>query len=103
MFGLSDPLRPKVKSAVTYARDCGKLNVRLVSGDHIETAKAIALKSNILKPEEASKLYSVMDAEDFRNTVGKIEGEIDGVPIIENEMAFREVVQNLRVLARATA
>jgi magnesium-transporting ATPase (P-type) len=43
-----------------------------VSGDHIETAKAVALKSGILKPEEASKLYSVMSAEDFRNTVGAI-------------------------------
>ena len=66
VFGLKDPLRPKVKSAVTYARDSGKLSVRLVSGDHVETAKAVALKSGILKPEEASKLYSVMSAEDFR-------------------------------------
>lgn len=62
VFGLKDSLRPKVKSAITYARDLGKLNVRLVSGDHYETAKAVALKSGILKPEEASKLYSVMDA-----------------------------------------
>jgi len=69
-FGLRDPLRPKVQSAIKYARESGKLGVRLVSGDHIETAKAIALKSGILKPEEASKLYSVMTAEDFRATVG---------------------------------
>lgn len=43
-----------------------------------------------------------MSAEDFRNTVGAIIEDENGAQI-ENEIAFREVVQNLRVLARATA
>jgi len=103
-FGLRDPLRPSVSSAVKYARDSGKLWVRLVSGDHIETAKAVALKSGILRAEEAGRLYSVMSAEDFRQTVGQIiEDDGIGMPNVENEMAFKEIIANLRVLARATA
>jgi len=41
-FGLRDPLRNKVQSCVKYAREHAKLNVRLVSGDHKETAKSVA-------------------------------------------------------------
>jgi magnesium-transporting ATPase (P-type) len=45
-------LRPGVIDAIKYARDDAKLNVRLISGDHIETAKAIAIKSGILRDKE---------------------------------------------------
>jgi len=51
-FGLRDPLRPKVLSCVNYARNEGKLMVRLVSGDHLETAKKVAMKAGILREEE---------------------------------------------------
>lgn len=37
-FGLKDSLRPTVKSCVKFARDQAELNVRLISGDHAETA-----------------------------------------------------------------
>ena len=50
-FGLNDPLRNKVKSCVEYAKDHAKLEVRLVSGDHVETAKAVALSTGILAPD----------------------------------------------------
>jgi len=38
-FGLKDPLRKNVASCVDYARNKAKMTVRLVSGDHHETAK----------------------------------------------------------------
>jgi len=37
--------------------------VRLVSGDHIETAKVVAFKSGILRADEAGKPYAVMHAD----------------------------------------
>ena len=47
-IGLKDPIRNKVKSAIKYATEQGQLSVRMVSGDHLETAKAVALKAGII-------------------------------------------------------
>lgn len=106
-FGLRDPLRDVVASCVRHARDEGHINVRLVSGDHLETAKAVAERAGILTPDEATSPYAVMLAEDFRATVGNLvtSRDEDGEEItaVEDEMAFREVAEHLRVLARATA
>lgn len=86
----------------------GNLTVRMVSGDHIETAKSVAIKAGILRHDEQKKNYAVMEAEDFRAVVGGIiqkSDEVTGriVHEVENQEAFEEVAQNLRVLARASA
>jgi len=59
-----------VIDAIKYARDDCKLNIRLVSGDHIETAKAIALKCGILRDKEQLD-NSVMEGVEFRRLVGR--------------------------------
>lgn len=51
-FALKDPLRPTVKSAVQHAYP--HMNIRLVSGDHIETATAVARKAGILEQDHSS-------------------------------------------------
>jgi len=58
------------------------MGVRLVSGDHIATAKAVALKAKILRADEAASEYAVMDAAHFRSLVGGLvldqaEGGVD--------------------------
>lgn len=105
-FGLRDTLRPRVQSCVQYARDHAKLGVRLVSGDHIETARMIAIKAGILKPEESGKPNAVMLASEFRERVGGVVTSIrDGQTVqeIHDPEAFRDIVHDLRVLARADA
>lgn len=106
-FGLRDTLRPRVQSCVQYARDHARLGVRLVSGDHIETAKMVAIKAGILKPEESGKPYAVMDASQFRDLVEGVEQFYDQneklVQRVKNEDNFREIAHDLRVLARANA
>jgi len=53
-------MRPGVIDAIKYARDDCNLNIRMISGDHIETAKAVAIKSGILRDKEQLD-NSVMD------------------------------------------
>ena len=53
-FGLRDPLRNGVEDSIKFARFQANLGVRLVSGDHLASAKAAALRSGILLPHEAS-------------------------------------------------
>lgn len=71
-FGMKDPLRANVAKCVKYARDQGHLSIRLISGDHIETAKQVAIKAGILRPEEAGRSYAVMTGAQFRELVGKL-------------------------------
>jgi Ca2+-transporting ATPase len=64
MFGLKDPLRPGIKDAVDTCRKAG-INVRMVTGDNIDTARAISLEAGILTqadldPEQEGAEYVCM-------------------------------------------
>jgi len=64
-FALRDKIRSGVREAVSFARDQANLNVRLISGDHIETATTVAKKVGIIKDEERGGTYTVMHADEF--------------------------------------
>lgn len=72
-FGLRDPLRDGVEASIKFARNQANLGVRLVSGDHMASAKAAALRSGILLPHEQNQPYAVMTGQEFRSTVGTIQ------------------------------
>lgn len=60
IFGIKDPLRPDVTEAVRICQSAG-IFVRMVTGDNIETAKAIAKECGILTPGGLA-----MEGPDFR-------------------------------------
>jgi Ca2+ transporting ATPase len=105
-FAMKDQLRPNVAKCVKYARERGELSIRLVSGDHVETAKAVAIKAGILRQEESGRNFAVMTGAEFRRYVGGLthqNGEISGVEqTLENMGQFQEIAEHIRVLARAT-
>lgn len=72
-FGLKDNLRPNVKSVVNAVKQKGHVNVRMISGDHYETAKRVAYKAGILSDADLQNQNCVMDAQDFRNLVGGLD------------------------------
>jgi magnesium-transporting ATPase (P-type) len=47
IFGLKDPLRPGIREAVETCHKAG-INVRMVTGDNIDTARAISLEAGII-------------------------------------------------------
>ena len=73
--------------------------MRLVSGDHIETAKAIAEKAGILTRniDNNYEKYAVMTGNEFESLVG-----VENNGMVRNIVKFREIMIDLRVLARAT-
>lgn len=84
------------------------LSIRLISGDHIETAKAVALKCGIIREKE-NVANAVMDGETFRKIVGMplisivdAEGRQQPTDQLERMNEFRNVIRELKVLARAT-
>jgi len=51
LVGMIDPIRPEVKVAI---EECGSAGIRpiMITGDHIDTAKAIAKELGIFRPED---------------------------------------------------
>ncbi|KAL7239239.1 hypothetical protein ACSBR2_005184 [Camellia fascicularis] len=65
LVGLKDPSQPGVRAAVQACRDAG-VDVKMITGDNIFTAKAIAIESGIVKPNEDSNNV-VVEGVTFRN------------------------------------
>ena len=104
VVALEDHLRDKVYKAVQYASK-GNINVRLVSGDNLETAKATAIRAGIISEAEAEQDYVCMTGEYFREQVGEMRKEIDhegNVQIdVGDKNAFKQIALKLRVLGRS--
>lgn len=53
LIGMIDPERPEVKDAVAEAKSAG-IRPLMITGDHKDTARAIALRLGIITPEDTS-------------------------------------------------
>ncbi|KAK4838830.1 hypothetical protein QYF36_016761 [Acer negundo] len=80
VVGIKDPVRPGVKEAVQTCLAAG-ITVRMVTGDNINTAKAIARECGILTPDGVA-----VEGPDFRN-------------MSPDEM--NHIIPNLQVMARS--
>lgn len=106
IFALMDPLRDEIIESVAKCHAAG-INIRMVTGDNLDTAKAIALQAGILSVEEMDKEYACMEGKAFRETVGGLKNmnanDSDKLKEeIGNKNAFRNVAKHLKVLARST-
>lgn len=81
IFGIQDPLRPGVDEAVAKCQRAG-VTVRMVTGDNLATAKAVAAKCGILDPDGLA-----MEGASFRKLST---AEMD------------RIIPRLQVLARST-
>ncbi|KAL2506807.1 Calcium-transporting ATPase 12 [Abeliophyllum distichum] len=66
LVGLKDPCRPGVKTAVEDCQYAG-VNVKMITGDNVFTATAIATECGILKLNEEMDDGSVVEGVTFRN------------------------------------
>ncbi|XP_058765033.1 putative calcium-transporting ATPase 13, plasma membrane-type [Vicia villosa] len=65
LVGIKDPCRPGVKTAVEACQHAG-VNVKMITGDNIFTAKAIAFECGILRANQDTD-ETVIEGEQFRN------------------------------------
>ncbi|XWS16623.1 hypothetical protein CRYUN_Cryun34aG0105800 [Craigia yunnanensis] len=65
IVGIKDPCRPGIKDAVKLCMDAG-VKVRMVTGDNIQTAKAIALECGILSCAEDATEPTIIEGRVFR-------------------------------------
>ena len=69
IFGLQDPLIDEIVDSVKRCHAAG-INVRMVTGDNLDTAKAIAIEAGIVTAEDAEKPYVCMEGREFRELIG---------------------------------
>ncbi|XP_057453394.1 calcium-transporting ATPase 9, plasma membrane-type-like isoform X2 [Lotus japonicus] len=65
IVGIKDPCRPGVKDAVRLCTAAG-VKVRMVTGDNLQTAKAIALECGILFSDEDAIEPNIIEGKTFR-------------------------------------
>ncbi|XP_071765878.1 plasma membrane calcium-transporting ATPase 4 isoform X1 [Centroberyx gerrardi] len=91
VVGIEDPVRPEVPDAIRKCQRAG-ITVRMVTGDNINTARAIASKCGILHPGDD---FICLEGKEFnrriRNELGEIEQE-----------RIDKIWPKLRVLARSS-
>jgi P-type Ca2+ transporter type 2C len=81
---MRDPIRSGVRESIEVAKRDGKVEIRLISADHLETAKAYAIECGIISREALedpngfnNSNMRAMDAKEFVDTVGMKEEEVD--------------------------
>ncbi|KAK4482843.1 hypothetical protein RD792_010015 [Penstemon davidsonii] len=98
LVGLKDPCRPGVKKAVEDCQHAG-VNVKMITGDNIFTAKAIATECGILRFNQDVNDGSVVEGVEFRNYTDKKRMEkVDKICIMARSSPFDKLlmVQCLR-------
>ena len=108
IFGIMDPLRPGIAGAVDQCHKAG-INVRMCTGDNIDTATAISLEAHILTQDdladEEDRQYVTMIGKDFQDYIGGLRDitQEDGTikQVISNKKNFKKIHDKLKVLARS--
>ncbi|KAG6703120.1 hypothetical protein I3842_07G068100 [Carya illinoinensis] len=66
LVGLKDPCRPGVKTAVESCKAAG-VHIKMITGDNVHTARAIAIECGILNPDGNLNNEAVIEGVQFRN------------------------------------
>ncbi|XP_040059808.1 plasma membrane calcium-transporting ATPase 2 isoform X7 [Gasterosteus aculeatus] len=91
VVGIEDPVRPEVPDAIKKCQRAG-ITVRMVTGDNINTARAIAIKCGIIHPGED---FLCIDGKEFNRRIRNEKGEVE-------QERMDKVWPKLRVLARSS-
>uniref|UniRef100_A0A674CXF8 Calcium-transporting ATPase n=1 Tax=Salmo trutta TaxID=8032 RepID=A0A674CXF8_SALTR len=91
VVGIEDPVRPEVPDAIKKCQRAG-ITVRMVTGDNINTARAIATKCGILQPGDE---FLCMEGKEFNRRIRNEKGEIE-------QERIDKIWPKLRVLARSS-
>ncbi|XP_029103624.1 plasma membrane calcium-transporting ATPase 2 isoform X1 [Scleropages formosus] len=91
VVGIEDPVRPEVPDAIRKCQRAG-ITVRMVTGDNLNTARAISIKCGIIHPGED---FLCIDGKEFNRRIRNEKGEVE-------QERIDKVWPKLRVLARSS-
>lgn len=91
VVGIEDPVRPEVPDAIKRCQKAG-ITVRMVTGDNINTARSIATKCGIVRPNEE---FLILEGKEFNRRIRDANGEVQ-------QHLLDKIWPKLRVLARSS-
>ncbi|EDS45747.1 plasma membrane calcium-transporting ATPase 2 [Culex quinquefasciatus] len=91
VVGIEDPVRPEVPDAIRKCQRAG-ITVRMVTGDNINTARSIATKCGIIRPQDD---FLILEGKEFNRRIRDSNGDIQ-------QHLLDKVWPKLRVLARSS-
>ncbi|XP_066158458.1 plasma membrane calcium-transporting ATPase 2 isoform X5 [Euwallacea fornicatus] len=91
VVGIEDPVRQEVPDAIKKCQKAG-ITVRMVTGDNVNTARSIATKCGIVKPNED---FLILEGKEFNMRIRDSSGEVQ-------QHLLDKVWPKLRVLARSS-
>lgn len=91
IVGIEDPVRAEVPNAIKMCQEAG-ITVRMITGDNISTAKSIATKCGIVKPNDNCL---ILEGKEFNKMIKNKNG------VVQQDL-IDKVWPNLRVVARAS-
>jgi magnesium-transporting ATPase (P-type) len=100
-LGLEDKVRPKARSALQHAigpADDPRVTVRMVTGDSLHTAQAVALQVGLVTEQQVQDSVAGVNQSVIMSAQQFDEATRNG----QDSTALRRILQDLRVLAKAT-
>jgi len=91
VVGIEDPVRAEVPEAIAKCKRAG-ITVRMVTGDNINTARAIATKCGIITPGDD---FLCLEGKEFNRLIRNEKGEVE-------QEKLDKIWPKLRVLARSS-
>lgn len=72
VVGIEDPVRPEVPDAIRKCQKAG-ITVRMVTGDNINTARSIALKCGIIRPQDD---FLILEGKELNRRIRDSNGDV---------------------------
>jgi len=92
ILGLRDPCRPGVEAAVASCKKAG-VKIKMITGDNVHTARAIASECGILDPNEEFDEEAVVEGFQFRNySHEEIMDKIDRIRVMARSSPFDKLL-----------
>ena len=92
LVGIKDPCRPGVRKAVEDCQ-CAGVNVKMITGDNVFTARAMATECGILRPDQDMTSEAVVEGEVFRNyTLEERLEKVDKIHVMARSSPFDKLL-----------
>ncbi|EOY05827.1 Autoinhibited calcium ATPase [Theobroma cacao] len=92
LVGIKDPCRPGVMKAVEDCQYAG-VNIKMITGDNVFTARAIATECGILRPGDDMSSGVVVEGEEFRNYTPRERMEkVDKIRVMARSSPFDKLL-----------
>ena len=99
IMGIYDIIRSEVPKAVETCQKAG-VTVRMITGDNIITAQAIAEKCGIIQEHEMDDPQVCMEGPEFYTAMGGLI-EVNGRERVRNFQQFKNLMGRMKVMARS--